>query len=121
MTTEMRAKPRFDDKNIVGIKIRRGPGTADLSQHTLFCFTRDISAGGLSFTAHYPPAVGTKLHISVSFAAPLRTAKGLVGRVAWVQRVPNGTQHVVGVDMSETDLENMETWKKLVAERVNSK
>lgn len=121
MTAEQRTRPRFDDKSIVGIKIRRGSGTSELSQQTLFCFSRDISAGGLSFTAHFPPALGAKLRISVAFTSPLRTAKNLTGKVTWVQRIPNGTQHVVGVDLSDTDLESLNNWKKLVAERVTSK
>ncbi len=118
--TEQRSEPRFDDRSIASIRIRRTAGTAGLSQASLFCFTRDISAAGLSFSAHFPPAVGAKLHLSVAFLSPVRTAKSLTGRVAWVQRVPNGTQHIVGVDLSESDPASLNNWKKLVSERIAS-
>ncbi|MEI6808814.1 MAG: PilZ domain-containing protein [bacterium] len=121
MISEKRTRHRFDDKNIVNIKVKRSAETVELSQQTLFCFSRDISACGLSFTAHFPPVVGAVLNLSVAFTTPLRTARNLTGRVMWVQRIPNGTQHVVGVDLSDTDLENLNNWKKLVIERVTSK
>ena len=118
--TEQRTVPRFDDKSIVSIRVRRSPGSAELSEHTLFCFTKDISVAGLSFTAHFPPAIGAKLKLTVAFASPARSAKDLTGRVAWVRRIPNGTQHVVGVDLSESDSKVLNNWKKLVAERLVS-
>lgn len=118
MSIEQRAGPRFDDKSIVSIKINRSPGAKELSQLTLFCFTRDISVAGLSFTAHFPPAVGSKLNMSVAFASPIRNAKNLTGKVVWVKRIPNGTQHVVGVDLGDSDPDSLKTWKNLVAERV---
>ena len=118
--TEQRSKPRFDDKSIVSIKARRSSGDARLSQFTLFCFTRDISVAGLSFTAHFPLAVGTKLNLTVAFSNPTRSAKNITGTIAWVKRVPNGTQHVMGVDLSASEPESLNNWKKLVSERVTS-
>ena len=115
---EQRTEPRFDDKSIVSITVRRNSATAELAKSTLFCFTRDISVAGLSFTAYAQPAIGAKLNISVVFSEPNRSASGLTGRVVWVNRIPNGRQHVIGVDLHESTPERLNNWEKIVAERV---
>lgn len=115
---EQRTEPRFDDKSIVTITVKRNKETADPVKNALFCFTRDISSTGLSFTAYSQPAVGAKLNISVVFSAPSCAARGLSGRVVWVRRIPNGMQCTVGVDLSESTPEALDNWKKIVAERV---
>ncbi|MEI6970662.1 MAG: PilZ domain-containing protein [bacterium] len=120
MTPEKRVLPRFDERSIVSIKVKRTGENAGLSENTLFCFTRDISEAGLSFTAHFPPTIGSKLSLSIAFSSPIRNARNLTGRVAWVKRIPNGTQHVIGVDLGDSDPGSLRTWKNLVAERATA-
>ncbi|MEI6971916.1 MAG: PilZ domain-containing protein [bacterium] len=134
MTVEHRVEKRIDDRRTLKIQIGQvaaetsprqrirvanlwNEGTQSNRPFTVQCFTRDISAGGLSFSVHFRPSVGTVLSLSVIFHAPKRVANNLIGRVAWVKQIPNSAQHVVGVDLRRSDSDSLDRWKALVAER----
>ena len=117
-TKENRAHPRFDEKDVIRIAIATAPEDTDLSGRGFFTLSHDLSVGGLSFSAHVAPAVGTTLKLTVAFSSPPRSVKDLVGRVAWVQKVPNGARYIVGVDLSESPGPSLAEWKSVITRRI---
>jgi len=115
-----RADPRFEEKDIVNITVSAASEGTGLLERTFFGLTRDLSASGLSFSVQTPPTVGATLKLTVVFFSPQRSVKGLTGRVAWVQRVPAGGRHVVGVDLSESAMPRLIEWKRAIGKRIVS-
>lgn len=117
---ENRVHPRFKEKGIISIKIVSAPEQADLEGATFFSLSGDVSSGGLSFSSHIAPSVGTMLDIRAVFSEPNQTIGGLTGRVAWIKKIPNGTRFMVGVDLKKSDPARFFKWKKIIGERIGS-
>jgi len=115
---ENRADPRFEEKDIVNITVSAVSQGTGLLERSFFALTRDLSAAGLSFSVQTPPEVGARLKLTVVFFSPQRSVKGLTGRVAWIQRVPTGGRHVVGVDLSESAMPRLVEWKRAIGKRI---
>jgi hypothetical protein len=116
---EQRAYPRFSERDVIGVTVVSDPDDSGLAGRTFFGLSRDLSEGGLSFSAHIAPSVDTILKLTVVFSAPARSIKGLLGRVAWVQKIPHGDRHIVGVDLSGSPEDALSKWKKAIAKRLD--
>jgi hypothetical protein len=114
---DQRVYPRFDERDVIGITVVSDPEDSGLAGQTFFGLSRDLSEGGLSFSAHIGPSVDTILKLTVAFSAPARSIKGLLGRVAWVQKIPHGNRHIIGVDLSESSDDCLAKWRENMEER----
>ena len=63
--------------------------------------------------------MGILLKLMVMFSAASRSVKGLVGRVAWVEKERRGRRYAVGVDLIESPPSALLEWQKLVAEKTS--
>lgn len=113
---DQRNHPRFEERNIVTIKELATDSQS--SGPTFSSLTTSLSGGGLAFSTYTRFTAGAKLHLSVTFAQPVKTIKGLAGRVAWVQPVPHGAQYIVGVDLSESPVRLLKEWKTIIHTKI---
>ena len=71
--------------------------------------TKDISEGGVRFTAGEFLSVFTRLLVEISMPSFSRPIKA-ISKVAWIQKQPRGTQYNVGLqflDMTEEDKKHL--------------
>ena len=118
---ENRTEPRFDEKTIIKVVVADTGDDSKWANKTFFTLTTDISAGGLAISTHTAPDIGTILKIKVAFSDPPQSVENLIGRVTWVQKIPQGAQFIVGIDLSQSAEPNLIAWQNIITERLAEK
>ena len=111
---EIRSARRVSASDILKIT------TTSVPSMQIVCFSKDASASGLSFSAHFAVKAGDEIGLTVTFSSPSFTVGGLVGRVAWVKRVPHSALRVAGVDLSGSPADALKEWREALARRHES-
>lgn len=79
----------------------------------LRCETVDVSVQGLRILVPEPIEPGSRLDIAVPEEDWIGNLE-LVGIARWLQEADNGRGYWLGLELQDTDRENMEKWFKIV-------
>lgn len=86
-----------------------GPGESPVIR----CETVDVSVQGLRVLVPEPIEPGSRLDIAVPEADWIGNLE-LVGEARWLQEADSGNGYWLGLELQDTDRENMEKWFKIV-------
>jgi hypothetical protein len=118
MSEEQREHPRIDERKRVSITVLAAPDAPNLEGNTFFCWTRDISAGGLKFCVHSRVPVGARLKLQISLAGTAATFQH-IGRVMWLQEFEEASlvSNWLGIKIMETlgGPEKATAWNDMIA------
>jgi hypothetical protein len=114
-----RAFPRLKERDNVAVTVLCAAGSPELEGRTFFCTTDDISGGGLRFSNHTRIPEGSTLELRVTCSHPLRAFRH-IGRVAWVNEVPEDRPYAEGVQFTGTPLATLIAWKDGLAKRMTT-
>ena len=116
--SDRRRWPRLEGRNRVSVTVISSPEFPALEGRRYYCWTEDISAGGLRFRVHSKVPPGAILKLDVSLEADPHTAFVHMGRVAWQQEFDdNGLiSRWLGVEITETlgGEERFMRWRQLI-------
>jgi len=94
---------RFEDRRRVMVTVLSAPDSPQIESRNYFCWTRDLSAGGLRFCVHSRVPVGTILKLEIMFDEPQELFRH-IGKVMWEQEFidTDVTSNWLGVQITET-------------------
>lgn len=100
---DRREHPRFEERNRVTVTVLSAPDVPQIERHSYFCWTRDLSAGGMRFCVHSRVPVGAILKLEVMFDTPYEIFHH-IGKVMWAQEFAEGgvSSNWLGVQITET-------------------
>lgn len=100
---DRREHPRFEERNRVTVTVLSAPDVPQIESHSYFCWTRDLSAGGMRFCVHSRVPVGAILKLEVMFDTPHEIFHH-IGKVMWAQEFAEGgvSSSWLGVQITET-------------------
>lgn len=100
---DRREHPRFEERNRVTVTVLSAPDVPQIESHSFYCWTRDLSAGGMRFLVHSRVPVGSILKLEVMFDTPHEVFRH-IGKVMWAQEfVEDGVRaNWLGVQITET-------------------
>ena len=84
------------------------------SENTIIrCETADVSVGGLKIYVQQPIAQGSRLNIAVPLDGGKENLE-LVGEAMWIKPADGVEGYWVGLDLRDSNRENMEKWFRVV-------
>jgi len=111
--SDRRKHERINIENVIYIEEVR-PGASARSDNTVIrCETVDISVGGLKILVPEPFQQGSTLNIAVPMD-DWKESLELVGKAMWVKEAENNTGYWVGLELEDSNREDMEKWFKVV-------
>ncbi len=117
---ERRRWPRVTSRNRVCVTVMASPDVPQLEGHCYYCWTQDVSVGGLKFEVHSHVPLGAILKLDIQLEGPKvdKAAFQHMGRVAWEQEFEDGglITRWLGVEITETlgASERFHQWQRLV-------
>jgi hypothetical protein len=82
--TEKRVHDRLEERNRVTVTVLSAPEAPEIERKSFYCWTHDLSVGGLKFCVHSHVPMGAILKLEVTFTEPRETFRHL-GQVMWEQ------------------------------------
>ncbi len=82
--TENRQFQRLEERNRVTVTVLSAPEAPDIERKSFYCWTHDLSVGGLKFCVHSHVPMGAVLKLEVAFKEPQATFLH-IGQVMWEQ------------------------------------
>jgi hypothetical protein len=82
--SENRHFKRLEERNRVTVTVLSAPDAPDIERKSFYCWTHDLSAGGLKFCVHSHVPMGAVLKLEVAFRKPNDTFLH-IGQVMWEQ------------------------------------
>ena len=82
--TEKREHNRLEERNRVTVTVISAPEAPEIERKSFFCWTHDLSVGGLKFCVHTHVPMGALLKLEVVFADPPEEFRH-IGQVMWEQ------------------------------------
>jgi hypothetical protein len=82
--SENRQSKRLEERNRVTVTVLSAPDAPDIERKSFYCWTHDLSAGGLKFCVHSHVPMGATLKLEVAFKEPSETFVH-IGQVMWEQ------------------------------------
>lgn len=100
---ERRLHPRFEERSRVTVTVLSAPEVPQIESRSYYCWTRDLSAGGMRFCVHSRVPVGAILKLEVVFDDPQEIFRH-IGKVMWEQEFSDDgvTSNWLGVQITET-------------------
>ncbi len=100
---DRRQHPRFEERNRVTVTVLSAPDVPQIESYSYYCWTRDLSVGGMRFCVHSRVPVGSILKLEVMFDDP-RDVFRHIGKVMWVQEFEDDglISNWLGVQITET-------------------
>lgn len=94
---------RVEDRRKVAVTVLSAPDVPRIESRNYYCWTRDLSAGGMRFCVHSRVPVGTILKLEVMFDDPQEVFRH-IGKVMWEQEFSDEgvTSNWLGVKITET-------------------
>ena len=101
--SENRQFKRLEERNRVTVTVLSAPEAPDIERKSFYCWTHDLSAGGLKFCVHSHVPMGATLKLEVAFKEPRETFLH-IGQVMWEQEYEEDgiLSSWLGVKFSET-------------------
>ncbi|MDX1734666.1 MAG: PilZ domain-containing protein [Halioglobus sp.] len=84
------------------------------------CETVDVSIKGLRLLVPEPIAIGTRVQLAVPDENWVENLE-LVGEARWLQEADDGRGYWLGLELQDTNRDNMEKWFKIVSKLQNRK
>jgi PilZ domain len=111
--TDRRKHQRINVVKAIFIEVvsRRSRGESDNT--IIRCETVDVSVNGLRIYVTQPIAQGSKLNIAVPMDDWKENLE-LVGEAVWAKPLETGEGFWVGLELRDSNLENMKKWFKVV-------
>ncbi len=81
---EQREFPRIEERNRVTVTVLSAPEAPEIESKSFYCWTHDLSVGGLKFCVHSHVPMGAILKLEVVFTDPHETFRH-IGQVMWEQ------------------------------------
>ncbi len=121
---EKRKSPRIEERNKVTITVLSSPEAPEIERKTFYCWTHDLSEGGLKFTVHSRVPIGAVLKLEVVFIKGSQTVFRHIGRVMWEQEFEENDiiSNWLGVKFTETlgGEERLAEWKQIIREKLGN-
>ncbi len=120
---DKREHPRVEEKNRVTVTVLQAPEAPQLEHCRFYCWTHDLSQGGLKFCVHSAVPIGALLKLEIAFQDPDAHFVHF-GRVMWAQ--PFDEEGIVsiwlGVKFSETvgGPDRQALWAELVDRKLHA-
>jgi hypothetical protein len=83
-TIDNRKFKRLEERNRVTVTVISAPEAPDIERKSFYCWTHDLSIGGLKFCVHSHVPMGALLKLEIMFKEPRETFMH-IGRVMWEQ------------------------------------
>lgn len=101
--SENRQFKRLEERNRVTVTVLSAPEAPDIERKSFYCWTHDLSIGGLKFCVHSHVPMGATLKLEITFKEPRETFMH-IGRVMWEQEYEEDgiLSSWLGVKFSET-------------------
>lgn len=106
---DRRKHERFDIARVIYVEVVAADGRTEADNPILRCETVDISVGGLRIWVPEPIPQGCKLNLAV----PMDDWKNnleLVARAVWIRECESPEGFWVGLELEDSDREDMERW-----------
>jgi len=100
---DRREHPRFEERNRVTVTVLSAPDVPQIESRSYYCWTRDLSAGGMRFCVHSRVPVGAILKLEVMFDESQDLFRH-IGKVMWEQEFNDDgvISNWLGVQITET-------------------
>ena len=82
--SEKRAHDRVEERNRVTVTVLSAPEAPEIERKSFYCWTHDLSVGGLKFCVHSHVPMGAILKLEVVFTEPHEVFRH-IGQVMWEQ------------------------------------
>ena len=82
--TEKREFDRLEERNRVTVTVLSAPEAPEIERKSFYCWTHDLSVGGLKFCVHTHVPMGAILKLEVVFTDPNEIFRH-IGQVMWEQ------------------------------------
>lgn len=81
---DKRAHNRLEERNRVTVTVLSAPEAPEIERKSFYCWTHDLSVGGLKFCVHSHVPMGAILKLEVVFTEPNEIFRH-IGQVMWEQ------------------------------------
>lgn len=119
---EKRETPRLEEKNRVTVTVLSSPEAPEIERKSFYCWTHDLSEGGLKFAVHSHVPIGAVLKLEVAFIKGAREVFRHIGRVMWEQEFDDEgvVSSWLGVKFTETlgGKERLSEWASVISDRL---
>ncbi len=82
--SDQRVHPRLEERNRVTVTVLSSPEAPEIERKSFYCWTHDLSVGGLKFCVHSHVPMGAILKLEVVFTEPIEIFRH-IGQVMWEQ------------------------------------
>ncbi len=111
--TDRRKYQRIEVVKAIFIEVVSKRSRSESENTIIRCETVDVSVGGLRIYVTQPIAQGSQLNIAVPMDDWKENLE-LAGKAVWVKPVDTGKGFWVGLELRDTNRENMDKWFKVV-------
>jgi len=119
---DKRETPRLEERNKVTVTVLSSPEAPEIERKNFYCWTRDLSVGGLKFTVHTHVPIGAVLKLEVSFISEAGEVFRHIGRVMWEQEFEEDgiISSWLGVKFTETlgGDARLRDWENIIREKL---
>lgn len=121
--SDRRRWPRVEERSRIAVTVVSAPEAPHIESNCYYCWTQDISAGGLRFLVHSSVPLGAILKLQVIFEQPETATFVHIGKVVWEQEFKdNGVQSSwLGVELTETlgGEDHIKQWRRIIDQSGN--
>ncbi len=119
---EKRKAPRLEEKNRVTVTVLSSPEAPEIESKSFYCWTHDLSEGGLKFAVHTHVPIGALLKLEVVFLGGSKDGFLHNGNVMWEQEFNEEgiVSNWLGVKFTETlgGAERLAEWSQIIGEKL---
>ena len=109
---ERRSHPRYTARDRVCVTLLPDAGNSSETE-TFYCTTEDLSANGLRFSSDVPFKSGQALSMLVVRGSAY-WGFSLKGRVAWVEKTPQESRLLIGVEFTDVPRQARIAWQEAI-------
>ena len=118
---EKRNSPRLEERSKVTVTVLSSPEAPEIERKSFYCWTHDLSEGGLKFTVHTHVPIGAVLKLEVVFIKGSKDVFRHIGRVMWEQEFEEEgvISNWLGVKFTETlgGEERIAEWASIIYDK----
>jgi hypothetical protein len=119
--TNKRKHDRLEERNRVTVTVLSAPEAPEIERRSFYCWTHDLSVGGLKFCVHTHVPMGAILKLEVAFKEPAEEFRH-IGQVMWEQEFDEDgiLSSWLGVQFTETlgGEPRLEYWAHILEEKL---
>ncbi len=119
--TDKRKFDRVEERNRVTVTVLSAPEAPEIERKSFYCWTQDLSVGGLKFCVHTHVPMGAILKLEVTFEGPEEAFRH-IGQVMWEQEFDEQgiLSSWLGVQFTETlgGEPRLACWRTILEEKL---